>query len=253
MESMLAVLAMVLSVVSVMLSGWFSIRAARLSHELDAEREQRQEEQSAIKAAQGVYEPLAQAAAELQSRIYNIVETGWVDIVERYKSHGDYAVTSTAFLFAHYFGWIEARRQAVLASSGEGSRDETVQGLIDGVRSTLRRSEDDEGFLFFAAEQRAIGELMFSWQPTRDAEAREPHVLGYAAFAARYRDDDGFRQWFTSIDTGIDRVSRGDTRRLIDIHRALVALIPQLDPKHKYTSGFALEPISPPAAPTEDA
>ena len=246
METMLAVLAMVFSVISVVLSGWFSIRAARISHELEADRERRQEEQSAIKAAQAVYEPLAQAAAELQSRIYNIVETGWVRTVDRYKSHGDYAVTSTAFLFAHYFGWIEARRQAVLASSGEGSRDETVQGLIDTVRSTLRRSEDDEGFLFFAAEQRAIGELMFSWQPTRDAEAREPHVQGYAAFAARYRDDDDFRQWFTSIDTGIERVSGGDHRRLIDIHRALVALIPELDPKHKYTSGYALAPISPP-------
>lgn len=130
-----------------------------------------------IKAAQGVYEPLAQAAAELQSRIYNIVETGWVEIVER--------------------------------------------------------------------EQRASGELMFSWQPTRHAEARDPYVLGYAAFAARYPDDEGFRQWFTSIDTGIERVSSGDHRRLIDIHRALVALIPALDPKHKYTSGYALEPISP--------
>src|SRR5688500_1902331 len=110
METMLAVLAMVFSVVSVVLSAWFSIRAARTSHELEADRERRREEQSAIKAAQGVYEPLAQAAAELQSRIYNIVETGWVKTVDRYKSHGDYAVTSTAFLFAHYFGWIEARR-----------------------------------------------------------------------------------------------------------------------------------------------
>jgi hypothetical protein len=251
METMLAVLAMMFSVVSVVLSGWFSIRAARISHELDEERERRQQEQSAIKAAQGVYEPLAQAAAELQSRIVNIVERGWVEVIERYKSHGDYAVTSTAFLFAHFFGWIEARRQAVLASSGEGSRDEAVQGLIDTVRSTLRRSEDDEGFLFFAAEQRAIGELMFSWQPTRIAEAREPYVLGYAAFAARYRDDEDFRRWFTSIDAGIERVSRGDHSRLIEIHRALVDLILALDPKQKYTFGYLLEPLSPPTKSRE--
>ena len=38
----LAVLAMVFSVVSVVLSGWFSIRAARIRHELEAERERRQ-------------------------------------------------------------------------------------------------------------------------------------------------------------------------------------------------------------------
>ena len=208
-QTTIAVLAIVFSVVSVVLSGWFSLRAARTSHELEADRERRQEEQSALKAAQAVYEPLAQAAAELQSRIYNIVQTGWVGIVERYESHGDYAETSTAFLFAHYFGWIEARRQAVLSSSGEGDRDQIVQDRIDSVVKTLRRSEVGEGFLFFAAEQRAIGELMFSWQPTRDAEAREPYVMGYAAFAGRYREDPEFRHWFTPIGTGIDRVSQG--------------------------------------------
>ena len=242
-QTALAVLAMMFSVVSVVLSGWFSIRAARLRHELDADRERRQEEQSALRAAQGVYEPMAQAAAELQSRIYNIVETGWVGIVKRYETHHDYTETSTAFLFAHYFGWIEARREAVLSSSGEGRRDVEVQHLIDNVLNTLRRSEYGEGFLFFSAEQRAIGELMFSWEPTRHAEARDPHVMGYAAFVDLYQHDAEFRRWFTPIDAGMARVSSGDNRRLIDIHHALVDLIVALDPKHKYTSGYALKPI----------
>lgn len=240
---MIAILAMVFSVVSVVLSGWFSLRAARTRHQLEVESERRKQEQSALRAAQGVYEPLAQAAAELQSRIFNIVETGWVGIVKRYESHEDYTETSTAFLFAHYFGWIEARRQAVLSSSGEGGRDETVQRLIDNVLNTLRRSEYGEGFLFFSAEQRAIGELMFSWQPTRNAEMFEPHVLGYAAFAKNYHEDPEFRRWFTPVDAGIARVSAGDNRRLIDIHHALVDLIVALDPTHKYTAGYELKPI----------
>ncbi len=125
-DTALTALAIVLSVASVALSGWFSIRTARLNRQLEDEREERLEAQSAIKAAERVYEPLAQAAAELQSRIFNIVETGWVPLMKRYESHGDYAITSTAFLFAHYFGWIEARRQAVLSSSGEGGRDISV-------------------------------------------------------------------------------------------------------------------------------
>src|SRR5262245_12112003 len=98
---------MVISVVSVVVSGVYSLRAARRAHELTAEHEQRIEEQTALRAAQRVYEPLAQAAAELQSRIYNMVENGWVTMQKRYEGHGDYAVISTAFLFAHYFGWIE--------------------------------------------------------------------------------------------------------------------------------------------------
>jgi hypothetical protein len=235
-------LAVVLSVASVIVSGLFSVRTARLSHKLEEDRAQRAEEQSAIKAAERVYEPLAQAAAELQSRIFNIVETGWVPLMKRYESHGNYAVTSTAFLFAHYLGWIEARRQAVLSSSGEGRRDEAVQALIDGVLKTLRRSEDSEGFLFFTTEQRAIGELMCSWEVSKSGQ-RIPHVMGYAAFEYRFHHDDEFAKWFFPVHAGMTLVSQGDVSRLVDIQRALVALIDELDPKRKYTAGYALEPI----------
>ena len=240
-ETLLNALALVLSVASVALSGWFSVRTARLSHKLADEREERIEAQSAIKAAERVYEPLAQSAAELQSRIFNIVESGWVPLMKRYESHGDYALVSTAFLFAHYFGWIEARRQAVLSSSGEGGRDVSVQKLIDDVLKTLRRSEDSEGFLFFTTEQRAIGELMLEWELV--AKARIPKVMGYAAFVRRYREDESFRQWFSPVDAGMGLVSKGDITRLVDIQRALVALIDKLDPNRKYTAGYALEPI----------
>jgi hypothetical protein len=244
-DSLVTIIALVLSVASVIISGLFSVRTARLSNQLEAERELRIEAQSAIKAAERVYEPLAQSAAELQSRIFNIVETGWVPLMRRYESHGDYAVTSTAFLFAHYFGWIEARRQAVLSSSGEGGRDQSVQRLIDGVLKTLRRSEDSEGFLFFTTEQRAIGELMLSWEVMPDSGIRIPHVVGYAAFVERYRHDPDFRSWFAPVDSGMELVSKGDNRRLIDIQRALVSLIDELDPKRKYTAGYDLEAIDP--------
>jgi len=242
-ESLLNVLAIVLSLASVGLSGWFSVRTARLSHDLAEERELRLETQSAIKAAERVYEPLAQAAAELQSRIYNIVETGWVDIQKRYSSHGDYAISSTAFLFAHYFGWIEARRQAVLSSSGEGGRDESVQRHIDGVLKVLRRSEGSGAFLFFTTEQRAIGELMLEWEQVGDTGIRIPKVLGYAAFLDRYRDEESFRSWFAPVDAGLDAVSAGDHQRLLAIQHALVDLIDELDPKRKYTAGYDLAKI----------
>ena len=242
-DTLITTVTLVLSIASVIVSGLFGIRTQRLGHQLEAEREARLEEQSAIKAAERVYEPLAQAAAELQSRIVNIVESGWVPLVQRYKSHGDYAVTSTAYLFANYFGWIEARRQAVLSSSGEGGRDIAVQRLIDTVLQTLRRSEHSEGFLFFTTEQRAIGELMLTWETVTDTGTRIPHVLGYASFTKRFRDDPDFRGWFTPVDSGMELVARGDHRRLVEIQHALVALIDALDPKRKYTVGYDLAPI----------
>jgi hypothetical protein len=243
MQNALAIAAMVLSVLSVAVSGWFSARTVRLSHELDEERERRIEQKSALEAAGRVYEPLAQAAAELQSRIYGIVKTGWVELVERYQSHGDYAETSTAFLFAHYFGWIEARRQAVLTSSGAGGRDAEVSAAIDNVRQILRKTDHEEGFLFYQVEQRAIGELMFSWDAGDGSGARLPHVDGYAAFSRRYREDPEFRGWFHPVDRGLDLVAAGQHHRLIEIHGALLDLIKVLDPTRKYTVRYDLKPI----------
>jgi hypothetical protein len=246
-DSALTIAAMVLSVLSVAVAGWFSARTVRLSHQLEAERERRQEQKSAIQASSRVYEPLAQAAAELQSRIYNIVSTGWVGIVERYQGHGDYAETSTAFLFAHYFGWVEARRQAVLTSSGAGDRDAAVVRAIDHVRQVMRKTDHEEGFLFYQVEQRAIGELMFSWDSVDGA--RLPHVDGYAAFSRRYHDDLEFRRWFHPIDRGLELVAAGQHHRLIEIHGALLDLITVLDPTRKYTIRYDLRPIEDPAVP----
>ncbi|CAN5524963.1 hypothetical protein BH09ACT4_BH09ACT4_19210 [soil metagenome] len=234
---------LVLSVISVVVAGLFSVRTQRLSAQLEKERDARLEEQSAIKAAERVYEPLAQSAAELQSRIFNIVETGWLGVQKRYESHGDYAMVSTAFLFAQYFGWIEARRQAVLASSGEGGRDVTVQRHIDGVLKVLRRSDESEAFLFFTTEQRAIGELMLTWEVHTETGLRIPHIMGYAAFTVRYATDEAFYKWFTPILSGMSLVAKGDNHRLVSIQHALVTLIDELDPKRKYTAGFDLQPI----------
>ncbi|HEV7741345.1 MAG TPA: hypothetical protein VGO65_02915 [Pseudolysinimonas sp.] len=244
---------LVLSVTSVVLTGLFSIRTQRLSHQLEEEREARLEEQSAIKAAERVYEPLAQAAAELQSRIFNIVESGWLGVQHRYASHGDYAATSTAYLFAQYFGWIEARRQAVLTSSGEGGRDLSVQRVIDGVLAVLRRSEGSEGFLFFTTEQRAIGELMLTWEVHTETGVRIPHVMGYAAFTERFATDAGFSPWFAPVTTGLDLIAKGDNSRLVSIQHALVRLIDELDPKRKYTAGYDLQPIDLGDAPANRA
>lgn len=243
-KTILFVLPLIFSILSVVLSGYMSVRQQRISAKLRLDEATREKQESALEAAQRVYEPMAQAAAELQSRIYNIVETDWVILVKRYEGHGDYPVKSTAFLFAHYFGWVEARRQSVLDSSGKGGRDDNVQNLIDGVLKILRRGEDSEGFSFFSAEQRAIGELMFFWEVIPDSGMRIPHVLGYAAFSARYQDDPEFRKWFTPVDAGMTRVAEGDNRRLIGIQGALVKLILELDPAQRYTTGYDLTPIS---------
>ncbi len=85
---------------------------------------------------------------------------------------------------------------------------------------------------------------MFFWEVIPDSGMRIPHVLGYAAFSARYQDDPEFRKWFTPVDAGMTRVAEGDNRRLIGIQGALVKLILELDPAQRYTTGYDLTPIS---------
>ena len=242
-QTSLAVAAMALSIMSVVVSGFFSARTVRIGHELDLEQARQRERESALAAARRVYEPLAQAAAELQSRIYNMVSTDWLTLTRRYEQHGDYVQSSTAFLFAHYFGWIEARRQAVLTSSGAGDRDAVVSAAINQVRETLRESEHDEGFLFFNVEQRAIGELMFSWDVIGDTD-RQPHVLGYAAFCKRYREEVDFRDWFQPVEIGVQHIADSSLGRLKEIHAELLDLIKVLDPERKYTTRYDLRSIS---------
>jgi hypothetical protein len=133
----------------------------------------------------------------------------------------------------------------VLTSSGEGGRDLSVQRVIDGVLAVLRRSEGSEGFLFFTTEQRAIGELMLTWEIHTETGVRIPHVMGYAAFVERYAQDDDFTHWFAPIVTGLKLVAEGDNSRLVAIQHALVTLIDHLDPKRKYTAGYDLQPIEP--------
>jgi hypothetical protein len=83
---------------------------------------------------------------------------------------------------------------------------------------------------------------MCTWEIVKSGQ-RIPHVMGYAAFEYRFHNDEEFAKWFAPVHAGMTLVSKGDVRRLVDIQRALVDLIDELDPKRKYTAGFTLEPI----------
>ncbi len=187
---------------------------------------------------------MAQAAAELQSRIYNIVENDWVMLTKRYEGHGDYPTKSTAFLFAHYFGWIEARRQSVLDLQRQGwPRREGPGPDRRHPRRSCAVARTAQGFSFFSAEQRAIGELMFFWEVVPDSGLRIPHVLGYAAFSTRTRTIRRSASGSARSTPEWPASPRATTHRLIDIQGALVHLILELDPKQRYTTGYDLKPI----------
>lgn len=95
---------MTVGVVSVVLSGWFSLRTAQSRNHFELEKDKRAQQQSALRAAQSVYEPLALAAAELPSKIYNIVKPADAAPAQRYAQRDNYLEVSTAYFFANYLG-----------------------------------------------------------------------------------------------------------------------------------------------------
>ncbi|HIH5600544.1 TPA: hypothetical protein ACYSHJ_004869, partial [Serratia marcescens] len=112
----------------------------------------------------GIYkEPLLNAAFDLQSRVYNILNMNFFEVYyllgsERQKH---YAINNTVFLFSQYFAWAEAVRidiQYIDLGSSEKTRELSL--IQRYISSTLQTDRFNPVLMVFAGEQRAIGERM---------------------------------------------------------------------------------------------
>lgn len=234
MDQIAAWAAPVLGVLAAVASGIFAIMSKR------AESRSRERERQRDVLKQSI-EPLLYAASDLQSRIYNILEQYFLEAyqngrVDRWREN---TVEYTCFLFAQYFGWAEATRQAALfreskdlVASDGGTRDRTavsIAAVIREVNDALRTDTFGTELMLFSGEQHAIGELMFSWDVVGDA--RYPDVMRYATFAERFRGDEDFRRWFRGIieplESGLGDAGRA---RLATVQNQLVDLMDLLDP-----------------------
>ncbi|WP_431221815.1 lysogenic protein [Serratia sp. L9] len=110
-------------------------------------------------------EPLIRSAADLQSRIYNILEGGFI---ERYYHNGNdrnrkYVIDNTIFLVAQFFAWTEAARIDVQFLNLENDlKTRKLSELQSKIYSLIQTDSLGPHFMFFAGEQRAIGEQMLT-------------------------------------------------------------------------------------------
>lgn len=236
MEHIAAWIGPVLGIAAAAVSGVF----AWISKHAESRSAARERQRDVLKQS---IEPLLYAASDLQSRIYNILRQ---DFLEAYRNSSvdrwrDNTVEYTCFLFAQYFGWAEATRQAALFRESNdlvtGTRTTreltpvSIAAVIRGVSDALRTDSPGSDFMLFSGEQHAIGELMFSWDVV--GGARYPTVMRYATFAERFRNEEAFRGWFRGIveplEKGLSDVAR---ERLADVQNHLVDLMDLLDPDH---------------------
>lgn len=175
-------------------------------------------------------EPLTRASADLQSRLYNILK---LEFIERFYQRGSdrnkkYVISNTAFLFAQFFAWTEAARvgvQFINLDNDQKTRD--LSRLQGKIYSIIQSDNITDRFMFFAGEQRAIGERMLI--QTADAYT----CIGYGEFIKRdlLNTDEFFLELKNEV-TNMAMNRDGCKVRLLKLQHALIDLLDYLDPAH---------------------
>jgi len=227
-EMVVALIAGAVAVASAALTLWGQNRTARLESKLEALRLAEQRRFEVDQTVAHYREPLARAAYDLQSRLFNILEQ---NLLEVYFAQGDerersYVVDNTAFLVAQYFGWTEAvRRDIQYIDLGQDEQTRHLARLQDHIHSLFQTDSFDRTFRVFAGEQRAIGERMLI------DGSRGLMCLGYATFLDQLAK--GHDRLIETLRADVCAMSADLNPagpRLIAIQHALIDLLAFIDP-----------------------
>eukprot|EP00898_Chlorokybus_atmophyticus_P008893 jgi/Chlat1/9004/Chrsp94S08287 len=239
----------------------------KLQRQLDAEKERmeralsRKEEEEEL--LNRFRDPLLWATADLQNRLYAIVESS---LLVKYcgpkarrggggggggdgPSAGDgvdvcddceYMISYTLYLLAQLFGWMEIVRkdERFLDLRRSVTRKEVNQAFakaIENIEYNFLSETLNPLFCVYQGQQRAIGEIMLTRK-----EEQITGILGYAEFSVRMSSDDQFARWFSKLRRDIERaaslpeshpLSQRQLERLTRVQWALIELLDLLDPK----------------------
>jgi hypothetical protein len=165
-------------------------------------------------------EPLAAAAFDLQSRLYNILRLDFLGKFGGTEAHGDTALRTTLFRLAQYFGWTEIlRRDIQFLSFPEATDTRRVANLQSEVARAFTRDDYGHPMMIWGDEQRALGELMIV------EEQDKVLSMGYAAFSASC--DDIFAPWLARLNRDLPHDAARE--RLRDVQHLLCELVETLD------------------------
>jgi hypothetical protein len=205
---------------------------ARLNSELQAEVQARtalfERDLRAEEVLARYREPLAAAAFDLQSRLYNILCLNFFA-----KFGGDHercaiAEDTTLFRLAQYLGWTEIlRRDIQFLNFPEADDTRRVSHLQSQIRQRLLTDTYGPVMMIWGDEQRAIGEQMIV------EEHDKVMCMGYA----RFHDDYGtrFAPWCERLRPELQSQAARD--RLREVQGLLCELVETLDANRvRYTA-----------------
>lgn len=206
-------------------------RLARLNHDLDVEIHRRTAMIDRELLAEDVLaryrEPLAAAAFDLQSRLYNILRLDFFDRYGDAHARAEEALTTTLFRLSQYFGWTEIlRRDIQFLSFPEADDTRRVAHLQAEISKCFLTHAYGDALMIWSDEQRAIGEQMIV------EEHGKVLCMGFATFSARCPHE--LAPWLERLSKEV-RDESAQTR-LRDVQHLLCDLVNTLDKKQvRYT------------------
>jgi hypothetical protein len=223
-------LAAVISALVAMRQSRLAERLARLNSDLEAEVHRRSaiidRDLRAEEVLTRYREPLAAAAFDLQSRLYNILR---MDFFNKYAEgdRAEEALRTTLFRLAQYFGWTEIlRRDIQFLSFPEDDATRRVAQLQSKISKRFLTDNPSPALMIWGDEQRAIGELMIV------EEYGKVLCMGYANFSEHC--DVAFATWRDRLRTEVH--GKAAQARLSDIQHLLCELVETLDARRvRYT------------------
>jgi hypothetical protein len=166
--------------------------------------------------------PLAAAAFDLQSRLYNILRLGFLGKFGGKHVRGEIALQTTLFRIAQYFGWTEIlRRDIQFLSFPEAENTRKVAKLQSDISKAFLSDGYGASMMIWADEQRALGELMI-------VDAHEKLLaMGFATFSQRCGDV--FKPWLDRLRAELPQAEA--QTRLRVVQHLLCELVETLDDK----------------------
>jgi hypothetical protein len=204
-----------------------AVRQSRTDERLERLKQSLEADARAEEVLTRYREPLAAAAFDLQSRLYNIVELGFFAMFGGAHPRAEEALRTTLFRIAQYFGWTEIlRRDIQFLSFPEADDTRRVAHLQSEIAKRFLTHEYGPALMTWADEQRAIGERMIV------EEHGKVLCMGYARF--REACDDTFASW---CDRMRDEVAQDSAReRMRAVQNLLCELVETLDERRvRYT------------------
>jgi hypothetical protein len=173
-------------------------------------------------------EPLAAAAFDLQSRLYNILELSFFEKFGGDHARCELAEMTTLFRMAQFFGWTEILRREIQFLSFPDDAETTLVIELQGkIASAFLTSDLGHVLMVWGDEQRAIGERMIV----------EEHDKVLCMGFARFRDEYEARFSSTCDHLRGEFQDEAARPRMCQLQHLLCDLVEVLDTRRvRYTS-----------------